>query len=65
MVAGARTRNPRRPHLLRRTSGHRAGPCPSRNSLSRPCEAFQPPAGEALVKIPEHILREAVRALGG
>ncbi|MEU5024723.1 hypothetical protein [Streptomyces milbemycinicus] len=28
------------------------------------CEAFQPPAGEALVKIPEHVLREAVRALG-
>lgn len=29
-----------------------------------PCEAFRPPAGEALVKIPEHVLREAVRALG-
>ncbi|WP_326700948.1 hypothetical protein OG909_28825 [Streptomyces sp. NBC_01754] len=28
------------------------------------CSAFQPPAGEALVKIPEHVLREAVRALG-
>lgn len=28
------------------------------------CSAFQPPTGEALVKIPEHVLREAVRALG-
>ncbi|MFJ6610519.1 hypothetical protein ACIQPT_09585 [Streptomyces sp. NPDC091289] len=28
------------------------------------CSAFQPPAGEALVKIPEHVLKEAVRALG-
>lgn len=28
------------------------------------CASFQPPAGEALVKIPEHVLREAVRALG-
>ncbi|ATL85150.1 hypothetical protein [Streptomyces malaysiensis] len=28
------------------------------------CEAFQPPAGEALVKIPEHVLWEAVRVLG-
>ncbi len=28
------------------------------------CSAFQPPAGEALVKIPEHVLREAIRALG-
>ncbi|MGO4754749.1 hypothetical protein AB4212_40140 [Streptomyces sp. 2MCAF27] len=28
------------------------------------CEAFRPPTGEALVKIPEHVLREAVRALG-
>ncbi|CAM3211676.1 MULTISPECIES: hypothetical protein [Streptomyces] len=28
------------------------------------CEAFHPPAGEALVKIPEHVLREAIRALG-
>ncbi|GGP75870.1 hypothetical protein [Streptomyces abikoensis] len=28
------------------------------------CAAFQPPDGEALVKIPEHVLREAVRALG-
>ncbi|MDX3382956.1 hypothetical protein PV682_15975 [Streptomyces niveiscabiei] len=26
--------------------------------------AFQPPAGEALVEIPESVLREAVRALG-
>ncbi|MFF1303027.1 hypothetical protein [Streptomyces sp. NPDC058307] len=26
--------------------------------------AFQPPEGEALVKIPESVLREAVRALG-
>ncbi|NEB39213.1 hypothetical protein [Streptomyces sp. SID14515] len=26
--------------------------------------AFQPPPGEALVKIPENVLREAVRALG-
>ncbi|WP_328312474.1 hypothetical protein OG432_20860 [Streptomyces sp. NBC_00442] len=26
--------------------------------------AFSPPDGEALVEIPEHILREAVRALG-
>ncbi|MCQ8829270.1 hypothetical protein [Streptomyces malaysiensis] len=29
------------------------------------CEAFQPPNGEALVKIPEHVMREAIRALGG
>ncbi|MFQ6199153.1 hypothetical protein [Streptomyces sp. NPDC000405] len=29
-----------------------------------PCAAFQPPAGEALVKIPEDVLREAVHALG-
>ncbi|MFE7367054.1 hypothetical protein [Streptomyces anulatus] len=28
------------------------------------CSAFRPPTGEALVKIPEHVLREAVRALG-
>lgn len=28
------------------------------------CSAFQPPTGEALVKIPESVLREAVRALG-
>ncbi|MBB1245758.1 hypothetical protein GL263_19665 [Streptomyces durbertensis] len=28
------------------------------------CESFQPPDGEALVKIPEDVLREAVRALG-
>ncbi|MBC9718987.1 hypothetical protein H9Y04_41320 [Streptomyces sp. TRM66268-LWL] len=27
-------------------------------------EAFQPPQGEALVEIPEAILKEAVRALG-
>ncbi|MEU1268943.1 hypothetical protein [Streptomyces sp. NPDC005799] len=27
-------------------------------------EAFQPPEGEALVEIPESVLREAVRALG-
>ncbi|MFF8959023.1 hypothetical protein [Streptomyces sp. NPDC014894] len=27
-------------------------------------DAFAPPAGEGLVEIPEHILREAVRALG-
>nr|WSY52401.1 hypothetical protein OG999_21315 [Streptomyces sp. NBC_00886] len=26
--------------------------------------AFQPPEGEALVEIPESVLREAVRALG-
>ncbi|MEF3117006.1 hypothetical protein [Streptomyces chrestomyceticus] len=26
--------------------------------------AFTPPVGEALVEIPEHVLREAVRALG-
>ncbi|MFG3260407.1 hypothetical protein [Streptomyces sp. NPDC048172] len=26
--------------------------------------SFRPPAGEALVKIPENVLREAVRALG-
>ncbi|OQR65956.1 hypothetical protein B6E66_01160 [Streptomyces maremycinicus] len=26
--------------------------------------AFQPPQGEALVEIPESVLREAVRALG-
>ncbi len=26
--------------------------------------AFQPPAGEGLVEIPESVLREAVRALG-
>ncbi|MFJ7204867.1 hypothetical protein ACIQWR_15155 [Streptomyces sp. NPDC098789] len=26
--------------------------------------AFQPPAGEGLVEIPEAVLREAVRALG-
>jgi hypothetical protein len=26
--------------------------------------AFQPPQGEALVEIPEEVLREAVRALG-
>ncbi|MFE7116376.1 hypothetical protein ACFU99_13250 [Streptomyces sp. NPDC057654] len=25
---------------------------------------FTPPAGEGLVEIPEHVLREAVRALG-
>ncbi|WP_078962706.1 hypothetical protein VM636_19655 [Streptomyces sp. SCSIO 75703] len=25
---------------------------------------FQPPAGEGLVRIPENVLREAVRALG-
>ncbi|MGX2996306.1 hypothetical protein JNUCC64_18850 [Streptomyces sp. JNUCC 64] len=25
---------------------------------------FQPPAGEALVRIPENVLREAVRVLG-
>ncbi|TJZ52917.1 hypothetical protein FCH28_17245 [Streptomyces piniterrae] len=28
------------------------------------CEAFTPPSGEALVEIPEEVLREAVRALG-
>ncbi|MGE7389840.1 hypothetical protein ACQKM2_30615 [Streptomyces sp. NPDC004126] len=28
------------------------------------CTAFRPPAGEGLVKIPEQVLREAVRALG-
>lgn len=28
------------------------------------CQAFQPPVGEALVKIPEQVLKEAVRALG-
>ncbi|MEV1011159.1 hypothetical protein [Streptomyces sp. NPDC049881] len=28
-------------------------------------DAFQPPAGEGLVEIPESVLREAVRALGG
>ncbi|MCQ8832406.1 hypothetical protein [Streptomyces malaysiensis] len=28
------------------------------------CKEFQPPAGEALVKSPEHVLREAVHALG-
>lgn len=27
-------------------------------------DAFTPPLGEGLVEIPEHILREAVRALG-
>ncbi|WP_438291785.1 hypothetical protein [Streptomyces sp. HUAS TT7] len=27
-------------------------------------DAFQPPAGEGLVEIPEAVLREAVRALG-
>ena len=27
-------------------------------------EAFKPPQGEALVEIPESVLREAVRALG-
>ncbi|MER6529424.1 hypothetical protein [Streptomyces sp. NPDC001508] len=27
-------------------------------------DAFQPPQGEALVEIPEHVLREAFRALG-
>ena len=27
-------------------------------------KAFQPPEGEALVEIPEAVLREAVRALG-
>lgn len=27
-------------------------------------DVFTPPAGEGLVEIPEHILREAVRALG-
>ncbi|MGW0731433.1 hypothetical protein [Streptomyces sp. NPDC002851] len=27
-------------------------------------EAFAPAAGEGLVEIPEHVLREAVRALG-
>lgn len=27
-------------------------------------DAFTPPSGEALVRIPEHVLREAVRALG-
>ncbi|MEW2118732.1 hypothetical protein AB0945_26770 [Streptomyces sp. NPDC005474] len=27
-------------------------------------DAFQPPKGEALVEIPESVLREAVRALG-
>lgn len=27
-------------------------------------DGFQPPDGEGLVEIPEHILREAVRALG-
>ncbi|UQA93823.1 hypothetical protein [Streptomyces halobius] len=27
-------------------------------------EAFTPPPGEALVEIPEEVLREAVRALG-
>ncbi|MET7716032.1 hypothetical protein [Streptomyces sp. NPDC005407] len=27
-------------------------------------DAFQPPAGEGLVEIPESVLREAVRALG-
>ncbi|GAA2459614.1 hypothetical protein GCM10010433_72320 [Streptomyces pulveraceus] len=26
--------------------------------------AFTPPAGEGLVEIPEHVLREAARALG-
>ncbi|MET4923258.1 hypothetical protein P3L51_12990 [Streptomyces sp. PSRA5] len=26
--------------------------------------AFEPPQGEALVEIPEHVLREAFRALG-
>lgn len=26
--------------------------------------AFTPPAGESLVEIPEHVLREAFRALG-
>lgn len=29
-----------------------------------PSSAFQPPKGEALVEIPEAVLREAVRALG-
>ncbi|MHA4813207.1 hypothetical protein ACXZ65_02510 [Streptomyces aculeolatus] len=28
------------------------------------CDAFEPPGGEVLVRIPEHVLREAVRALG-
>ncbi|MFD7526304.1 hypothetical protein ACFV8E_01615 [Streptomyces sp. NPDC059849] len=28
------------------------------------CEAFAPPSGEALVEIPEEVLKEAVRALG-
>ncbi|MFJ4688654.1 hypothetical protein [Streptomyces sp. NPDC088789] len=27
-------------------------------------DAFTPPVGEALVEIPEHVLRETVRALG-
>ncbi|WP_102926226.1 hypothetical protein [Streptomyces noursei] len=27
-------------------------------------DAFTPPAGEGLVEIPEHVLREAFRALG-
>ncbi|AJE86594.1 hypothetical protein SLNWT_6218 [Streptomyces albus] len=27
-------------------------------------DVFTPPSGEVLVEIPEHILREAVRALG-
>ncbi|MFE0138007.1 hypothetical protein ACFWY6_41620 [Streptomyces sp. NPDC059037] len=27
-------------------------------------DTFTPPAGEGLVEIPEHVLREAVRALG-
>ncbi|WP_078882614.1 hypothetical protein [Streptomyces albus] len=27
-------------------------------------DAFAPPAGEGLVEIPEHVLREAIRALG-
>lgn len=29
-----------------------------------PSDAFDPPEGEALVEIPEAVLREAVRALG-
>lgn len=28
------------------------------------CDVFAPPSGESLVRIPESVLREAVRALG-
>ncbi|MFI2240758.1 hypothetical protein [Streptomyces chrestomyceticus] len=63
---------------LTRLTGHAGGPncddddCPNvyratngsfvvQGSVS---SAFTPPVGEALVELPEHVLREAVRALG-